>query len=319
MKTAFKFLVIIVIVLLILAGGFFTFISLRGIPTYEVEKIEYEVKSTRAVVERGRKLSMMLCANCHRDPETRKLTGKWMADAPPEFGKIYAPNITNDLEYGIGDWTDGEIKYLLRTGIKRDGQYAPPYMAKLPKMADSDINAIIAFLRSDDPMVNDGHVTDQSSEPSFLTKMLCQFAFKPLPLPDKKITLPDPQDTLALGKYLAHNLECFSCHSADFKTNNFLEPSESEGYFGGGNRPLNREGEVILTSNLTPHETGIGNWTEAAFIKAVKYGLKEGEPALRYPMLPYTQLTDAEVSAIYKYLQTIPPIDNKLVRSNLEK
>lgn len=66
-------------------------------------------------------------------------------------GKIYSQNITQDSTYGIGNWTDAELLYLLRTGIKKDGQYIPPYMAKLTVTSDQDINAIISFLRSDDP------------------------------------------------------------------------------------------------------------------------------------------------------------------------
>ena len=163
---------------------------------------------------------MMLCVNCHSDPKTGKLTGTQMLDAPTEFGKIFSANITQDKTHGIGDWTDAELMYLLRTGIKKDGKYAPPYMAKLPTMADEDIEAIIAFLRSDDPLVAADATEDFPTEPSLLTKFLCMVAFKPLPMPKQEIILPDTTDKIALGKYLAHNLECFSCHSADFKTNN---------------------------------------------------------------------------------------------------
>lgn len=242
-----------------------------------------------------------------------------MYDAPPEFGEIYSPNITQDKKHGIGEWTDAELLYLLRTGIKRDGKYAPPYMAKLPTMADEDINALIAFLRSDDPLVAANSTPDQPSQPSFLTKLLCKVAWKPFPMPTSPIELPDTTNTLALGKYLAHNLDCFSCHSADFKTNDFMNPEMSEGYFGGGNKTLNLEGQIILTSNLTPDsETGIGQWDEAAFIKAVKFGLKEGEHPLQYPMVPYAMLSNTEVSAIYQYLKTIPAIVNKVERLPLE-
>ena len=73
--------------------------------------------------------------------------------------------------------TDSELIYLLRTGIKKDGKYAPPYMAKLPNMADEDIDAIISFLRSDDPMMKADATPDQPCEPSFLTKLLCRVAF----------------------------------------------------------------------------------------------------------------------------------------------
>ena len=286
------------------------------IPYYDVSTIEYEAKSSPKSIERGKKLTTMLCANCHLNRETGKLTGIKMTDAPPEFGEIYSQNITQDKTYGIGNWSDGELLYLLRTGVKKNGQYSPPYMAKLPTMADEDLDAIISFLRSDNEMVKADATKDTPTKPSFLTKLLSRIAWKPLPLPKAKIYVPDSSNTKELGRYLANNLECFSCHSADFKTNNFLIPESSEGYFGGGNKPLDMQGRIMLTANLTPDkETGIGNWTKEKFVKAVKYGIKENEPALSYPMMPYSRLNDYEVEAIFEYLKTIPPIKNKIERS----
>lgn len=319
MKRIYKIIGIVVAILALLLLTGFLFISIRGIPSYEVEKIDYHVSITPHSVERGKELALMLCANCHMNPQTGKLSGTRMMDVPSEFGEIFSQNITQDKEFGIGSWTDGELVYLLRTGINRDGKYTPPYMAKLPHMADDDINAIISFLRSDDEMVKPEHVPDTPCKPSFLTKLLSTVAFKPLPMPDHKIYLPDSANEVELGRYLAHNLDCYACHSADFKTMNVLNPELSEGYFGGGNKPLNREGKTMVTPNITPdNETGIGAWPEEKFVRAVKYGFKEGEPALRYPMMPYPYLTDAEASAIYKYLKTIPPIKNKVDRASFE-
>jgi hypothetical protein len=242
-----------------------------------------------------------------------------MKDAPPEFGEIYSQNITQDKNYGIGNWTDAELLYLLRTGIKKDGQYSPPYMAKLPLMADEDIDAIISFLRSDHKLVTPDPTPDTPSIPSVLTKVLSRVVWKPFPMPSTLIGRPDTTNMLKLGEYLAHNLECFSCHSADYKTNDYLNPPNSEGYFAGGNQPLNMDGEVMFTANLTPDkETGIGNWSKEQFISAVKYGVKKGEVALAYPMLPYTQLSDTEVGAIFDYLQSIPAIENAVERSLYE-
>ena len=316
MKKGLKILGVSIGLIVLLIGIAVIFISANDIPSYEVEKIDFKVNSSPEALARGEKLAVMLCASCHLNHRTNKLTGQKMMDAPPEFGEIYSQNITQDKTYGIGDWTDGELVYLLRTGIKRDGKYSPPYMAKLPHMADEDINAIISFLRSDHPMVKADPTPDVPPKPSLLTKILCRVAFKPLPMPTEAIPLPNADDTVELGKYLAHNLDCFSCHSADFKTNDFLNPELSEGYFGGGNKPLDLQGRVMLTSNLTPDkETGIGNWNKEDFVNALKYGQKKGEKALTYPMLPYPQLTDAEAGAIYEYLQTIPPIKNKVERS----
>lgn len=316
MKTIAKIFGIGIFLILVVIGASFAYVGFSDIPSYEIVKVNHQVISTPKSIERGEKLVSMLCAGCHLDYETRKLIGKKMMDAPTEFGTIYSQNITQDIEYGIGNWSDGELIYLLRTGIKKDGQYSPPYMAKLPNMADEDIDAIISFLRSNHSMVLADGTPDYPSEPSLLTKLLSRVAFKPFPMPTAKIELPDSTNQLELGKYLAVNLECFSCHSADFKTNDFLNPSLSVGYFAGGNKPLNNEGLVMNTPNLTPdEETGIGNWSKSQFVKAVKYGQKEGETALQYPMQPYTQLSDYEAGAIYEYLKTIPAIQNKVERS----
>jgi mono/diheme cytochrome c family protein len=316
MKKTLKYIGLTVAVLVLLIAIVLLYVASTDIPTYETKAVNFTLKSSPEAIERGAKLSSMLCSSCHLNPETGRLSGKNMRDVPKEFGVINSQNITNDKTVGIGGWTDSELVYLFRTGIKRDGQYAPPYMPKFALMGDEDINAIVAFLRSDNPLVVADPRVDEPCEPSFITKLLTRVAWKPFPFPTSPIAMPDTTNALQLGEYLAHNLDCFSCHSADFKTNNFLEPKRSEGYFGGGNKPLDQEGRVMLTQNLTPDkETGIGNWSKQKFINAVKYGLKEGDRALLYPMLPHSQLTDNEAGSIFDYLQTIPPIKNKVPRS----
>ena len=50
-------------------------------------------------------------------------------------------------------------------------------------------------------------------------------------------------------------------------------------------------------------------------INAVKSGtVPNGQQSLRDPMQPYVGLSDQELSAIYAYLRTVPPIDNKVER-----
>ncbi len=319
MKTFIKIILGSFLVIVLVLGVTAAYIHFSDLPHYETVNFEYTVTSTPEKVERGRKLATTLCVLCHMNYETGLLTGQKMLDAPKEFGEIYSQNITQDKTHGIGNWTDAELLYLLRTGILKDGRYSPPYMAKLPHMADDDIEAIIAFLRSDDPLVAPQSVPDTQCAPSLLTKVLSRVAFKPLPMPEKRVEMPDTNNLVEFGRYLAINLDCWACHSADFKTMNILEPELTPGYFGGGNKPLNLKGEVMLTSNLTPDkETGIGSWTEEQFIKAVKYGRKEGETGLRYPMMPFTTLTDYETKAIFEYLKTIPAINNKVHRSGLD-
>ncbi|HNP47336.1 MAG TPA: c-type cytochrome [Bacteroidia bacterium] len=317
MKKLLKIIGYLVLLVIVVIGGFAAFISIRGVPSYDVNVPQVaKIEVTPERVAHGKKIASMLCNNCHFNSATGKFTGREMTEVP-EFGKIVSRNITQDPEIGIGKWSDAQLTYFIRTGINPfTGKYSPPYMPKLMHISDEDLNSIIAFLHSDDPLVQADKTEGPVSEPSFLTKFLCLVAFKPFPFPEKPIPNPDTTNQLEWGKYLAlYQLECFACHSADFKKMNVFEPEKSLGFFGGGNVMRNDHGEMITTLNLTPdEETGIGKWTEEEFVKAVKFGIVPNGPALRNPMVPFAQLTDEEAKAIYAYLRTVPKIKHAISR-----
>jgi hypothetical protein len=89
-------------------------------------------------VARGKGVALALCAGCHYDQKTGGLTGHHMVEAPDEFGELWSRNITGDPKDGIGSYTDGELAFLLRTGIERNGVYPGPFMAH-PHASDEDI------------------------------------------------------------------------------------------------------------------------------------------------------------------------------------
>lgn len=291
-----------------------TYIHYTGIPSYDPPHIpDVKVEITPQKVEQGQKIASMLCMHCHSNSDNR-MTGRKLTDLPSEFGDIYSTNITGDEEKGIGKWTDGELIYFLRTGLHNDGSYAPPYMPKFPLLSDDDIQSIVAWLRSGENEVKATREEPPTSDPSFLVKALSYVVFKPLPYPDKAIEKPDTTNQVEWGKYLSNKLYgCFQCHSADFKTNSDLEPEKSEGFYGGGNTLINLVGSEIKSLNITPDtETGIGSWTEEDFVNAMRAGKRKNGEQLRYPMLPYTRLTDGELKAIYAYLRTVPAIKHKV-------
>jgi mono/diheme cytochrome c family protein len=317
MKKALLVLGLAALVVVLGAGGFLLYVSMTGIPRYEPGHLQVKVDVTPEKVARGRKYVGLLCASCHMDPTTRKLTGKRMADSPPEFGLIFSKNITRDPTVGIGSWTDGELIYFLRTGVHKSGQYVPPYMVKLPHLSDDDLEGIVAFLRSDDPLVapTTEHVLG-TTQPSFLTKFLSHTVFKPLPFPKQRITAPPASDKVAYGRYLSDSLGCFSCHSADFKTMKELEPEKSAGYMGGGNPLRDQTGAIIRSANITPdEETGIGKWSEADFTRAVRDGVRPDKRVLLYPMEMEPELTEEDTAALYAYLKTVPKLKNAVPRA----
>lgn len=317
MKKIFRYLLIFILVIVGLVGVFAAYVAFKGVPTYQPGNIALTVTSTPERVDRGRKLTAMLCNGCHMDYNTGKLTGSEMAEVA-QFGKVYSKNITNHPDHGIGKWTDGEIIYLLRTGITPQGKFLP-VMAKLHKMSDEDMHAIVAFLRSNHPWVQADNTRKPESSYSFLTKFLTNIkAIKPMPYPDGPVPEPDTTNLVKWGEYVSlHRVECYTCHSADFTTDDFIHPEKSKGFFGGGNKFEMPDGKVIYSRNLTmDEETGIGRWTEEEFVKAVKSGIVPGGgPALRPPMAPYADLSDNEAKAIFAYLKTIPKIKNKVERN----
>jgi len=312
MKKFLKVTGVILGVILILVICFVSYINISGIPKYQPGNISMKVEVTPERVAKGQKIASMLCIECHQNKDGI-LTGKYLGEMPKEFGTINSKNITNDPTIGIGSWTDGDLYYLLRTGIARDGHYIPPYMVKFPLAADEDIKSVIAFLRSDKKCVQASSEEPGESSPSFLVKFLSHVAWKPLPFNTKVISLPDTNNVLINGKYLFTAMYgCFMCHSKDFKTMNVMEPEKSEGFCGGGNHMSDKEGKEIITPNVTFDETGIEKYTEDEFIQAVKYGKKRNGEMVRYPMFPHIQLTDGEVKAIYAYLKTVPKIKNDI-------
>ena len=70
-----------------------------------------------------------------------------------------------------------------------------------------------------------------------------------------------------------------------------------------------------FAANLTPDDTGIGNWTEAQFFKAIREGKSKGLDGTR-PLLPpmpwfnFAKMSDEDLKAVFAYLKSLPPVKN---------
>jgi len=105
----------------------------------------------------------------------------------------------------------------------------------------------------------------------------------------------------ARGEYLAKLMGCPACHSPD--------PARP---YAGGLESWEPAGPW-RSSNLTPHPTtGIGSWTDAQIIAAVREGVRPDGRAL-HPIMPYRyyrRLTDADAHALVAFLRSLAPIDH---------
>lgn len=106
--------------------------------------------------------------------------------------------------------------------------------------------------------------------------------------------------TLERGRQFAQAGNCASCHTVQ----------GGPGDFAGG-LPVESNFGAIYSTNITPDaETGIGTWSEEAFVRAMRKGIRR-DGAHLFPAFPYdhfTKVTDQDMSALYAYLMTLAPV-----------
>ncbi|GAB3253617.1 hypothetical protein GCM10027347_13500 [Larkinella harenae] len=313
MKKVFRGLLLLVGFAVVAVVSFVSFTAIRGIPSFDQPVIQdVRIEATPARLARGAKIAQMHCIACHTGQDNH-LTGRHINDLPSLFGTVYSMNITQDKEVGIGKWTDGELVYFLRTGLRKDGSFAP-IMPKFATMADEDLKSVIAWLRSGDALVQPSKQEAPNSDYSLFAKLLANTVIKPLPYPEQVILIPDSTNEVAFGQYVADGLgTCYVCHSADFTKQDPIHPEQTLGYYGGGNEMKTPEGKPIFTANLTfDEQTGIGKkYTKQQFIQAVKACVRPDGSLIRAPMFPHL-MTDYEAGAIFEYLKTVPQLKNDI-------
>jgi cytochrome c5 len=103
------------------------------------------------------------------------------------------------------------------------------------------------------------------------------------------------------GEYLAKAGDCIACHTNTIKKGK---------QFAGG-LPMVTPFGTIYTPNITPDpETGIGKWTDAQFIKAMREGISP-QGHYYYPAFPFyyfSKVTDEDLKALKAYLDSIPAV-----------
>ncbi len=124
-------------------------------------------------------------------------------------------------------------------------------------------------------------------------------------------------DPLEFGRYLVQDLfNCYACHSSDFRTNDVVNPEKSRGYLAGGNLLLDIDQNPIRAANITlDKETGIGNWSEDEFVRAMRTGIRPDGIPFRYPMTRYPELGHDAWRAVWAYLESVKPVRNEVERN----
>jgi mono/diheme cytochrome c family protein len=266
--------------------------------------------------ERGGYLvnTIMACGNCHspRDADGRVIAEKAFSGGltftTPAFVAT-APNITPDVETGIGSWSDGEIKRALVEGMRPGhGRLAGvPLAVIMPvnfykALLPDDLDAVVAYLHTIKPIRN------EVGDPVYKAPVHRE------PYPDaeagfSKATFATPTGR---GAYLVTIGHCMECHSAwsrgvsDFKN----------GLGRGGRAFPPRQGAPegsppSIAANITSDPAGgIGAWTDQEIATAITHGVARDGRMLKPPMAfdYYAGLRQADLADIIAYLRTVPPL-----------
>jgi len=275
-------------------------VAARWDRTFDAPLPELKASSDPAVIARGRYLAFgpAHCSDCHAGLESRAvlaqggtppLSGGMVFDIPP--GVIRVPNITPDSATGIGKLTDGQIARMIRYGVRHDGRAALPFM-EFNNMNDSDIVAVLSFLRSQAPA---SHAVEPTNL-NWMGKAVTAFMLEPL--------TPAATPVANRGEYIVDALaNCAGCHT---------QRSMVSGAFTGprlrGGIPM--ESSVNAAIKLTPPDL-TGNpggrtamWTEDEFVARFHAG--ERIPGSPMPWQAFGRMSEDDVRSIYRYLKSVP-------------
>ncbi len=281
---------------------------------------DIQIEITDEKIEHGRYLAnhVMLCMDCHAVRDFSKFAGPLKPGTKGAGGEVFdrdnvgvpgsfvAPNLT---PAALGDWTDGEIFRAITSGVSKDGSALFPIMPypNYSQLAEDDIHAVIAYLRSLEPV----EYERPPSEYDFPVNLL----INTMPVKANLQPRPDKNDVADYGRYLVTAAACSDCHTKIERGQFVGEP-----YAGGNEYPM-PGGSIVRSANLTPHETGIGNWTKEQFIARFKVfadslhvpgAVEPGQFQTIMPWLMYADMKEEDLGAIYEYLRTIEPVENRI-------
>ncbi|MCP4001088.1 MAG: cytochrome c [Gammaproteobacteria bacterium] len=299
---------------------FISFAVLKIILPQIAEPKVFKIVSTPDVMERGEYLfnSVLGCPVCHSERDWSAIGAPPMppigagrscreSDQSPLGlaegggfpGTICFRNITSDDATGVGEWTDGELMRAIREGIDRDDNAMFPIMPYFiyAALSDADTKAVIAYLRTLPPVDHPLPETDINFPVGLAISLI------PMPVRDV-VNHPDQADGIKYGEYLAKVARCQFCHTRRNSRNRLPDMAYE---FSGGVKFQGREG-YFYSTNLTPHETGLGDVSLEEFIQLFrrKPGQATGEIDIM-PWANFSGMTDADLGAIYGYLQSLPP------------
>jgi len=236
-------------------------------------------------IARGEYLVNIACVGCHGADGVGEfpLTGglEFSEEIPLPIGSMRAANITPGGV--LAERTDGELFRDLRYGFSPEGRLGMMTFMPYRELSDEDTQAIIAFLRSQEPVTTASNGGDKVN----LLGAILFFGAGLVPLPDQVtgvITAPPQGATAEYGEYVATFGECRGCHGPDM---------------------IGAPATAVTTAVPNPRPF-VGLISLEEFIQTMRTGTRPNGTELQMPWKNASQMSEEDLGALYVYLTTAP-------------
>jgi mono/diheme cytochrome c family protein len=285
--------------------------------------MDIKITATAAQIERGNYLAhhVTVCIDCHSTRDWTKFSGPVTPGTEGKGGEMFNQALgfpgsfvsANITPYHLSGWSDGEIYRAITSGV---GKGTRPFFPVMPypyygQLDTDDIYAIIAYIRSLQPIPFD--------PPASVADFPMNIILHMIPSAAHPAKAPLPSDSLLYGKYLVLAGGCIECHTEADSKGKLIQGME----FAGG-REFQMPWGIIRSANITSDpETGIGKFTPQVFINRFKAydpsinklaSVKNNDFNTIMPWSMYAGMTTSDLSSIFRYLHTLKPVRNLVVK-----
>jgi len=232
---------------------------------------------------------------------------------PTPFGTFVVPNISPDPAVGIGAWTDLDFVNAMKRGLSPDSKHyypAFPY-TNYQHMTFEDVLDLRAFLNTLPASAN-GTADHELNFPYTIRRGLGLWKRRYLRRDLPPLDGPDTP-VLDRGRYLVRGpAHCGACHTPRDSFGGEIEDRFLAGADSLEIEPGSESSEVGRIPNITPHEDGIGSWSESDIAYSLESGFDPDFDSFGGSMVHVQEnmakLPADDRAAIATYLKSIPSV-----------
>lgn len=245
------------------------------------------------------------CASCHMADKAEGAAQLVLSGGqrfPSDFGTFIAPNISQDPEHGIGNWTLLDLANAITRGVSPEGEHLYPALpyASYAKMQLQDVADLYTFLKTlpADPTPSQPH------ELGFPFNIRASLGlWKLLFLTDDWALPGNLTPTATRGRYIAEALaHCGECHTP----RNLLGGMDTARWLGGAPNPSG-DGKI---PNITP---GKLKWSAADIVQYLTTGFTPEFDSVGGHMAHVVEnmarLPEADRQAVAEYILAVPSVE----------